>query len=282
MSKSIVIDKESYIRTKKKLKKSLETKGVSLTLSEVSDVLAQSLGFKNEFDIQKNHFDKIIESPKLDNLGFNEKKYEDFIKKMLEPSNGIVIQTGATRSGMSFREYVNLNKIIESGIFNKDIKGNIIVYGATGVGKKTLMDKLSKEIKINEKNNSFFSNDDIRKHSLSWGKTKDGMSMPKSSTKFLTIEDPIEHLLKNDELRTKKDLDNLISLNKSGYNLLVRIHANSEKNAYKRLKYLGGDDINFHYTIGIKFINNNQIIEIHDIMKNIAYVFYNNEIKIIK
>ena len=59
MSKSIVIDKENYTRTKKKLKKSLEAKGCSFTLSEVSDILAQSFGFKNEFDMQKNYFEKL-------------------------------------------------------------------------------------------------------------------------------------------------------------------------------------------------------------------------------
>ena len=73
MSKSIIIDKESFTRTKKKLKKSLEAKGVSFTLSEVSDILAQSFGYKNEFDMQKRYFESSdSNAEKIDN-SFNKR-----------------------------------------------------------------------------------------------------------------------------------------------------------------------------------------------------------------
>lgn len=54
MKNNLVINDENFSRTKKKLKKSLEKEGVNLSLSRIGEILAQSLGFQNVFDIQQN------------------------------------------------------------------------------------------------------------------------------------------------------------------------------------------------------------------------------------
>jgi len=52
MKNNLVINDANFTRTKKKLKKSLEKEGISLPLSKIGEILADSLGFKNTFDIQ--------------------------------------------------------------------------------------------------------------------------------------------------------------------------------------------------------------------------------------
>lgn len=54
MTNNLIINDENFTRTKKKLKKALEKEGISLPLSKIGEILADSLGFQNTFDIQKN------------------------------------------------------------------------------------------------------------------------------------------------------------------------------------------------------------------------------------
>lgn len=142
MSKSIVIDKESYTCTKKKLKKSLEAKGVSFTLSEVSDILAQSFGFKNEFDMQRNYFDlnRIVNKPTV-------QKQE--IKVTKENIDGYVninvdIILPQDRFSPTFDELL----ISQLDDYTKDIKGHILIAGSAGVGKTTMMRMLKSKKRI--------------------------------------------------------------------------------------------------------------------------------------
>lgn len=77
MNNNLVINDENFSRTKKKLKKSLEKEGVNLSLSKVGELLAQSLGFQNVFDIQQN----LPSKSNSDNLT---KKYLDDIVYIYE------------------------------------------------------------------------------------------------------------------------------------------------------------------------------------------------------
>lgn len=77
MKNNLVINDANFTRTKKKLKKSLEKEGISLPLSKIGEILADSLGFQNTFDIQKNLLN-IEESTSLS------KKYLDDIIYILE------------------------------------------------------------------------------------------------------------------------------------------------------------------------------------------------------
>ena len=77
MKNNLVINDANFTRTKKKLKKSLEKEGISLPLSKIGEILADSLGFQNTFDIQKNLLN-IEDSTSLS------KKYLDDIIYILE------------------------------------------------------------------------------------------------------------------------------------------------------------------------------------------------------
>jgi len=142
MSKPIVIDKESYTCTKKKLKKSLEAKGVSFTLSEVSDILAQSFGFKNEFDMQRNYFDlnRIVSKPTV-------QKQE--IKVTKENIDGYVnINIEITLPPDQFAPRFDELLISQLDDYTKDIKGHILIAGSAGVGKTTMMRMLKSKKQI--------------------------------------------------------------------------------------------------------------------------------------
>lgn len=67
MPKNMLNNQESFTRTKKKLKKHLEDRGLKLSLCETSDILAKALGFKNTFDINKNYFD-LLEKEVIDKV----------------------------------------------------------------------------------------------------------------------------------------------------------------------------------------------------------------------
>ena len=209
MSKSIVIDKKNYTCTKKKLKKSLDAKGVSFTLSEVSDILAQSFGFKNEFDMQRNYFESLNEIPKsevgprspwIDNTpavfnGQNGKSFE-YIPEDINKSDT------ETNSKSSIDQIMSMLKKIDV----KNTGGNIIIAGKPGVGVTMLLNKVLD-----------------------------------SNPRFETIEHH-EHILSlNGDVRTENDLKDISKRNSKGINVVFGIHANSKEVALERIKLLSPD-----------------------------------------
>lgn len=179
MSKNILNNQESFTRTKKKLKKILDEKGLKLTLCETSDILAKALGFKNTFDMNKNYF----ESNKIENIhkedGIDYKiPLESIMKK---PSEGLKIISGRNIDGMSgpkenIKQIISIkkekdgnkiklnidikipynqfspqfdDKVIDDLSKNiKNLNGHILITGKAGVGKTTLMRKLKKRKSI--------------------------------------------------------------------------------------------------------------------------------------
>lgn len=139
MSKSIVIDKKNYTCTKKKLKKSLDAKGVSFSLSEVSDILAQSFGFKNEFDMQKNYFN-------LNETVNTSQVKEQEIKITKENIDGYVnINVDIILPASQISPRFNERLISEIDSYTKDVKGHILIAGRAGVGKTTMMRMLKRK-----------------------------------------------------------------------------------------------------------------------------------------
>ena len=248
MSKSIVIDKESYTRTKKKLKKSLEAKGCSFTLSEVSDILAQSFGFKNEFDMQKNYFEKL--DLKISNSNVSIK---DWFQSLNEK-----------------RSYIDLNLLKKP--LKDTLKGNVIVYGPTNTGKTTIVDYICnklifKKIETLEYHiDEDISNNesDLRKHEIYFGKTRYGMSAEPNQK----------------EIRCQSHMDKLLKINNKGYNVVCDLHAADEEDVYQRLDCWGNKNLKIHYLIGVSFVEDKQQIIVHDLVQNKFYKLFDNKIEV--
>lgn len=248
MSKSIIIDKENYTRTKKKLKKSLEAKGCSFTLSEVSDILAQSFGFKNEFDMQKNYFEKL--DLKIPNSNVSIK---DWFQSLNEK-----------------RSYIDLNLLKKP--LKDTLKGNVIVYGPTNTGKTTIVDYICnklifKKIETLEYHiDEDISNNesDLRKHEIYFGKTRYGMSAEPDQK----------------EIRCQSHMDKLLKINNKGYNVVCDIHAADEEDVYQRLNYWGNKNLKIHYIIGVSFVEDKQQIIVHDLIQNKFYKLFDNKIEV--
>jgi len=253
MSRSIVIDKKSYTCTKKKLKKSLEAKGVSFTLSEVSDILAQSFGFKNEFDMQKNYFNSnhrelenlLSLNPSIDTSNPFDRplKSKLFVADIAPASKGVVDIIGRNRS------FVNIEKVI-SAIKLNDLKGNIVVTGATGSGVSHLVSSIlansnKKDLRTINKNHN-------EKGSFGYA-------------------------------RKKGDLKNVPLLNKEGENFIFGVYGNSKNEA---LGNIGQIEPNFildsiDYIVLTKFEEMKQQVIIYD-MKNLKEIHVKNERKKLK
>ena len=248
MSKSIVIDKENYTRTKKKLKKSLEAKGCSFTLSEVSDILAQSFGFKNEFDMQKNYFEKL--DLKISNSNVSIKDWFQSLNKK--------------------RSYIDLNLLKK--LLKDTLKGNVIVYGPTNTGKTTIVDYICnklifKKIETLEYHiDEDISNNesDLRKHEIYFGKTKYGMSAEPDQK----------------EIRRQSHMDKLLKINNKGYNVVCDLHAADEEDVYQRLDCWGNKNLKIHYLIGVSFVEDKQQIIVHDLVQNKFYKLFDNKIEV--
>lgn len=248
MSKSIVIDKESYTRTKKKLKKSLEAKGCSFTLSEVSDILAQSFGFKNEFDMQKNYFEKL--DLKISNSNVSIK---DWFQSLNEK-----------------RSYIDLNLLKKP--LKDTLKGNVIVYGPTNTGKTTIVDYICNKLILKKIETLEYHIDedisnnesDLRKHEIYFGKTRYGMSAEPDQK----------------EIRCQSHMDKLLKINNKGYNVVCDIHAADEEDVYQRLDCWGNKNLKIHYLIGVSFVEDKQQIIVHDLVQNKFYKLFDNKIEV--
>lgn len=251
MSKSIIIDKENYTRTKKKLKKSLEAKGCSFTLSEVSDILAQSFGFKNEFDMQKNYFEKFDLTILNTNSSIN-------LKNSLNSLNG------------KKRNYIDLN-LLNTFMKNK-LQGNIIVYGRMNTGKTTIVNYIHNKLSLKKLETLEYHIDediinnegDLRKHEIYFGKTKYGMSAEPDQK----------------EIRCQSHMDKLLKINNKGYNVVCDLHAADEEDVYQRLDCWGNKNLKIHYLIGVSFVEDKQQIIVHDLVQNKFYKLFDNKIEV--
>lgn len=120
MKKPIIIDNETFTRSKKKLQKILKEKELHFSLSEVSNILAQTFGFKNEYDFQQNY------------------------SLFLDKKEALPIQNNKIKS----QNYINYEKMIDqNNLFFKEMKkrkGTVFISGPTGKGKTTLSEYLSK------------------------------------------------------------------------------------------------------------------------------------------
>ena len=71
--KSIMIDNEKFAKTSKKLFKALkETNLEELNLSKTQEILAESLGFRNLYELKKELNEKFIKKEKKRTLFLNE------------------------------------------------------------------------------------------------------------------------------------------------------------------------------------------------------------------
>lgn len=254
MSKSIVIDKESYTRTKKKLKKSLEAKGVSFTLSEVSDILAQSFGFKNEFDMHKNYFESLEQISKQEALNIPlTSEQKSLLKLMAEPSESIKMQAGKTADGMSGI----LSPWSKEPVIFNDVNGNKLDYNPF-----SQIDTLSKD----SHNKSSFDHMALMLKKLDIRKSKGNiviagkpgvgvtslvnMILNSNPGRLETIDHERKLLLQDKgDLRTENDLKDVMLRNKRGANVVFGVHANSKEMAIDRIKSLDPnfDISNIHY-----------------------------------
>lgn len=218
MSKKIYIDQNSFTRTKKKLKASLEEQGISLSLSQAATALAQSFGFKNEHEMQKIYFNEIIkedvdtsqESSKLKRteeeikiLELIEKNQKGYLIKCTTYEDYEFIELTYRSIKKPFEKYNEMvNELLENYI-DKNKKGHFIIVGATGSGKTTLLKN------IVEKNKGLVSFDSIKENDFYSG----------------------------EEVRQITDVE-LISEN-SEINIIFSFHATGCFNAIQRLKILG-------------------------------------------
>lgn len=140
MSKEIFINKETFTCTKKKMKSALEKKGISLSLSDVSNLLAQSFGFKNEYEMQKIYFEK--------NSMISEKQKQkvNIIKKNDGEKTLINLEI--------YLPYDNFSPVFDKQIIDtldkyiNNINGHILITGKAGSGKTILMKALKKKKSI--------------------------------------------------------------------------------------------------------------------------------------
>lgn len=221
MSKKIVINKETFTCTKKKIKSLLKNKGLELSLSEVANLLSQSFGYKNEFDMQNNYF-KIVdkktnkieeEHSEIIESIYTEKTPEGYIRhkspeeikislknniykiKSYKTDQIICLDVKMKRFNVSqlyngllnnFMYYIV--KDINDNYLPSNINGNIIISGATGSGRTYFANKISS----------------LRKGFISLEKLKDDIYSEEEITDF-------------------KDLD--IFLNKNDNNIIASIHS---------------------------------------------------------
>ncbi len=247
MSKSIVIDKESYTRTKKKLKKSLEAKGASFTLSEVSDILAQSFGFKNEFDMHKNYFESLGQISTQESLSLpliNDQK--SLLKSMTEISEGSKIIAGESKDGSSYKS-INSHPVWAYGpspIAFNDVNGNKFDYNPFTANN---IDDLNTSHKVSaDKFGAMFKKLDLKKNRgniIVAGKPGSGATillnaiLHNNSDNLVTINHNSKKKESGD-LRTKNDLEYVMEKNKKDTDVIFSIAASSEQDALNTIKTL--------------------------------------------
>lgn len=207
MSNNILNNQESFTRTKKKLKKILEEKGLNLTLCETSDILAKALGFKNTFDLNKNYFEynQIKNLQKVEGAGYNENHNEEVKSIINKTPEGLQLLEGKNINGMSHNQKEakkDIQQMLKKAL--KNLKGNIVISGKVGSGVSTIIDEVL-----------IFDN-----------------------KKILTINDTQELFYIKGDARSKEHLNEVISLNKEGKNVVFGIHGNSKETALSSIHFL--------------------------------------------
>jgi len=155
MSKDILINEESFTRTKKKLKKILEEKGLKVSLCETSEILANSLGFKNTFEMQRIVFSKVekISHPPLyevmpclpnSSKPSNENIIPDSLLKPYTDNQQGWIDIKPYEKELNIIKRPDLSQLSSLGLSYENIKGNIMVYGLKTSGKDELIKDIIK------------------------------------------------------------------------------------------------------------------------------------------
>lgn len=173
MSKKIYIDQNSFTRTKKKLKSSLEEQGIYLSLSQAATALAQSFGFKSENEMQRLYFNQIEE----DNSKYD-KKYLSLIEQVKNSEKGYLIsheiKDGIDIIELTYRSikrpFAKYDQIVDNlmlNYINQNEKGHVIIAGLTGAGKSTLLSKIIEKhkniVSLGSLNsNKYFNDDEVR------------------------------------------------------------------------------------------------------------------------
>lgn len=84
MKKPIIIDNKRFSRVKKLLKKNLENKNLSLSLSESGEILAKALGFTDYHHIEKTNFTDTISQNNILSSYNTKKIYLEYIYTILK------------------------------------------------------------------------------------------------------------------------------------------------------------------------------------------------------
>ena len=209
MKEHILLDEPKIKKMTKRIKKSLEEFGLNLKQSEVSEIIAKSLGFKNDYEL-RNFISQVKNSENL-SISFNNQndvvkvsnpnfKINDKYQMLIRYENGkkIINIVFNRRHPDIINDKVYYNEFIKNLYENylKNINGNILICGTAGSGK-TLMTSKIKEISKN------------------------------SNNKLISIEDfKTEHVLE-EELRNPEDFDIINEHRRE--NLIFSIHGRSQE-----------------------------------------------------
>lgn len=167
------------------------------------------------------------------------------------------------------KEYIDLN-ILKEILIKDKLQGNIILYGLIDDDKNRILDFIrnrcfNKSLKtlehyINE--DVLYNENELRKHEIIFGKTKDGMSGKSNQT----------------EIKCQSDMNKLLKINNEGYNAICYMHIYNKIDVYKKLESWGCVKLDINYLIDVSFIKNKQRITIYNLIKNEIYTLFENKI----
>lgn len=150
------------------------------------------------------------------------------------------------------------------------LQGNIILYGLIDDDKNRILDFIrnrcfNKSLKTLEhymNEDVLYNENELRKHEIIFGKTKEGMSGKSNQT----------------EIRCQSDMNKLLKINNEGYNVICHVHACNKVDIYKKIELWECMKLNINYLIDVSFIENKQKITIYNLIKNKIYTLFENKI----
>lgn len=145
MKEELLLDEQKIKKMKKRITKELTNLGLEMKQSEVAQIIARSLGFKNEHALQKalslnNNSISNIEKDYLQDINSNYyiDSYNDGNKKMI-----FITFNSKNKRLKDFNDSYYLNLI--DHLFKSYIKsetGNVLICGTAGSGKTLMTKKL--------------------------------------------------------------------------------------------------------------------------------------------
>ena len=289
MSQDILINEESFTRTKKKLKKLLEEKGLNVSLCEASEILSKSLGFKNTFELQRSVFsniEKISNSPLHETKQCLPKSSKETIitnthlKPYTDNQQGW-IDLKPYKKEISIIKRADLSQISSLGLSYENIKGNIMVYGLKTSGKEQLVkdiisifdkgyDNYTSLILENPTVNMFHVLNDgrvINEKDVSLMPTfKKGDDKPSYDK---TLNRPIKKLFYDKAVSTYDLKKNNA---KGQYNIFEIDEENIPKDKILTLKNKKDSDYNIHFFIHVIVQNGFQSIEVYNFLDGMKFM----------